>query len=258
MQDVLKGFMGALSTLSVLPLWTDSIEGRTTVPWFPVVGLLLGVMVWAVATGVDYVTGGGMTLLTGLAVVVAGLVVTGGLHIDGLSDTFDGFFGGSTKERRLAIMKDSAIGTFGLVAVFTVLAAKLISVGYLAEAKELWQVVPAYIVSRTAQALLAATLKYARAEGGTGRAFVDGVTPVHGGIALLVGSLLLYIVAGIGAVALLVTGVGLTALCALVAQKKIGGVTGDVLGATSEIVEAVVLVAAAIFTTGLRAEGLFL
>ena len=238
----IKGLAGALSTLTVLPLWTDSIDARATLPWFPVVGLVLGVGVWAVGLGVEYITGGGFSWFVALSVVLSGVVLTGGLHMDGLADTFDGLLGGSTKESRLSIMKDPAVGTFGVVAVVTVLATKLISVAYLAGAGLLWSVVPPYVVSRTSMVLLASTLKYARPEGGTGRAFVDGVRPLDGGVALLVSVILLYPLGGITAMGLLIAGMVVTVCVGWIALVRIGGVTGDVLGATSELVEVVTMV----------------
>ena len=238
--------MGALSTLSVVPLWTDSIDGRATMPWFPVVGLVLGVVVWAVGQGVDHVAGKEGQWITALSVVLAGVVLTGGLHMDGLSDTFDGLFGGNTKERRLSIMKDPHAGTFGIVAIVMLLATKLVGAAYLAKAGGLWWVVPSYITSRVSMVLLASTLRYARTEGGTGRAFVDGVTIRCGALALGLSVVLLYLVGAMGAMVLLLAGIVVTACVGMVAHRRIGGVTGDVLGATSEMVEATTMVVAAI------------
>lgn len=178
--------------------------------------------------------------------IVTGLIVTGCLHEDGLADTADGFGGGRTRERKLEIMRDSRIGTYGTAAIG---ASLLVRWSALAELDRpidaLFALVAAHMASRALLPALLETLPAARGDGlGAGAA---GVSPGTAAAAL-----------GLGAVGLLALGPG-GALAAAVwlavaffafrrlCLRQIGGGTGDTAGAMQQIGEAIVLVAAAAY-----------
>jgi cobalamin 5'-phosphate synthase/cobalamin synthase len=227
-----------------LPAATDGkAVGRASL-LFPAVGLLIG----GVQAGVA------MLLLTRLPdpivavlVVAVGVLLTGALHLDGLADTADGFGGGKTREHTLEIMRDHAVGTYGATAVALAVllqATTLASVTMLGSAGLRW-IVLAPALGRWAPVLLGRYLPYARAEGGLGKALADGGTGnlEVGGATVIVGLAagLLAGWNGAGAVAL---ALAITILFGAYFRWRLGGVTGDTLGASVVLVEAATLVAA--------------
>ena len=206
---------------------------------FPLVGLLLGLML----VGLDRGLSGVMPLPATAALLVVALVVaTGGLHLDGLADTCDGLFGGSSPPERLAIMRDSRVGTFGVLALVCVLLLRWAAFLSLVSPVRRGALLLAPALGRWAMVGAVAALPYARPEG-LGRAMHRAAWPIPTLIAAaiaLAASLLLFPAWGIAlfALALLVGG-----LIALYAGGKLGGLTGDVYGAISECVEVAVLLA---------------
>jgi adenosylcobinamide-GDP ribazoletransferase len=171
-----------------------------------------------------------------------GLLVTGALHEDGLADVADGFGGGATRERKLDIMRDSRIGTFGVVALIVVILAKwsaLVTVGGWAA------IIAAQVFSRALVPAFMLMVLPARQSGLSARAGqVSGTSAlialVLGGIALLCIGLAPAIIAAV----LCTFGfVLLKYLC----QRQIGGQTGDVLGTLQQISELLVLLTASAF-----------
>lgn len=238
---MIRGFVTALRTLTVLPVpGKDAEEFSSSLYWFPVVGIFLGMML----AGVGYLTMfSGWTEFAAAVVLLTGVVLTRGIHADGFADVADGFFGGTTVEARLRIMKDPAVGSFGAIALILlflfkwVLLVKLLALGLYS-----W-IVSGVMLARLAQVLLASSLPYARRDGGTGYGFVEGAGTRHVVCAVSISFIGLLVVSSgmllTGGIALLAAaaGAGLTGFFSL---KKIKGVTGDVLGASSEITEVLV------------------
>jgi len=240
-----RGLVTALRTLSVLPVPGRGAQDMSAaLPWFPAAGCLLGLLLYGLALLAGLA---GWPAGTATAVLVGGVLLTRGLHLDGLADCADGFGGGWDRERTLAIMKDSHVGTFGALALILVLLARWAALVRLAEAGLAFWVVGAYIVSRATMTGLAVRLPYARPEGGTGAAFVNGARPRHGFWALASAAGLVLMGFGAAGVGALAAGWTLSGALGLWSRRRIGGVTGDVLGANCEIVETGVLVLAAAF-----------
>ncbi len=200
---------------------------------FPVVGLIVGALACVVGWVAMALT---LPAIVSAVVVIAVLVMTtGAMHEDGLADTVDGLWGGFDRERRLEIMKDSHIGTYGVLALIfsqlariTLISALLISEAYAA-------ILAACILSRAFMPVLMTTLPNARSSGlshsvGGPRA----VTTITGlGLALIFALFLM------GVSALWPTAVAalIAAGLAATARAKIGGQTGDILGATQQVTE---------------------
>src|SRR5215831_18798241 len=241
----LAGFMTATGFLTRLPIDRTSHEDwplADSVWAFPLVGAGVG----AAAAFVFL-----LAQLAGLAdwpaallAVLAGLALTGALHEDGLADTADGFFGGHDREQRLAIMSDSRQGTFGVLAI---VLSVLLRAAALAEIGEAVQgglaLIAAHAASRAALPLAMRSLTPARAEGlgaAAGRPrLLLAIT------ALVIGTIITLAALGPGRGALAI-GLAGSALFGLrvVAQRCIGGYTGDVLGAFQQIGEIVMLLTA--------------
>ncbi|HKR50690.1 MAG TPA: adenosylcobinamide-GDP ribazoletransferase [Pseudonocardiaceae bacterium] len=246
-----RGLRLAVSWLTVLPVDSpvemDRAVARRALYWAPVVGAGLGVAAVGVLAGLAAL--GTPPLLVGLAVVAALAGLTRGMHLDGLADTADGLgcYGGP--QRALAVMRDGSTGPFGVVALVLALTMQAAALGVLAETGRLVAVLLAVTAGRVAVSWCARTgVPPARPEG-LG-ALVAGsqppVVPAAWSAVLLAGGLLAvperpWQGALAVASAALVTVAISTHTC-----RRFGGVTGDVLGATSELATTVVLAGCAV------------
>lgn len=209
---------------------------------YPIVGIGVGV-IGAVAYGVAYRIG--LTPWPSAALSIgATLLATGCLHEDGLADTADGFGGGKTREQKLAIMRDSRIGTYGVCALILVLllrAAALANIG--AAAPVAWALIASHGGARAAMVVLMALVPPARHDG-----LAAGVgAPPQESLLIVVGlSVLIFAISlgfGLGLVALVLVAAA-TALMAWLSVSQIGGQSGDVIGALEQVCEVVILLVA--------------
>jgi adenosylcobinamide-GDP ribazoletransferase len=244
----MRGLITAIRTLTILRLpGRDADNFADALPWFPVVGALIGFLVTLLAWGVGWQLH--WVLGAGALCVALSTLLTGGLHLDGLADAFDSF-GGHTREKKLEIMKDPRIGSFGVMALCIAMLIKFTALVLLSGMPDpKWIILP-FVLSRTAQVALIAALPYARSEGGTGKRFVEGADINHATIAALI---------GIGASALISPfyGLLLAAVGCLVVlllwvwmRRAFGGITGDLIGMGSEIVEVSLFVVLAMCNAG--------
>lgn len=228
--DLLSGF----GLLTRLPLPNHRNTGAASAWTWPLIGAALGCSAAAVMTAALW-----LGITPGVAAVLVLMMLallTGALHEDGLSDTADGFFGGWTRERRLEIMKDSRIGSYGVLALLLVtlgrwsaLTALMVHGGY-------WgPLVATGALSRAPMALMMALLPNAR---GTGLSHATGRPSP--GVALLGCALAAGIAAlclGWAALSLVLAVLAVTILLSLSALRRIGGQTGDVLGTAQQLAE---------------------
>ena len=232
----MKRLLAALAFLTRVPIrtaFTGADVGRASV-FFPVVGVGIGALqlgVWKLAS--PHLT----PLLVAVLVVSLSAWLTRGLHLDGLADFVDGLGGGRSADDILRIMKDSRIGAFGAIALVLVLGAKVAAVAAIS-APEVLLLAPA--LSRWTPVALGYALPYAR-QGAS-----SGAPSAHVGAVELVGATC--ITAGLvvfwGHAVLVGVVVLVSVLVGGIAKRRIGGVTGDVLGANVELVESAVLIVA--------------
>jgi adenosylcobinamide-GDP ribazoletransferase len=233
-------FFAALAFLTRIPVPRSVDRSMARVAeaqiWFPVVGLIVGLLL----LGVDEAASRALSRSpVDVLLVVALVLITGGLHLDGLSDTADGLLGATTPELRLEIMRDPHIGAFGVTAIVCVLAMKWAGYESLPGGVRAEAIVLTPMLSRTAVLLPAAIFPSAR-EGGLGAGFRS-----HPRFAVVAAGTLAVVVAA----ALLGAGGAYAAVCAsacalvvgLHGTRLLGGVTGDTHGATIEITEAATL-----------------
>ena len=241
---IFGGLVTALRTLTALPVpGRDAVTLTAALPWFPAVGLLLGALLYGFAIGLSHLTAGRWPAGVAVAVVVAGVLLTRGLHLDGLADWADGFWGARDREKSLAIMKDSCVGAFGAVAIVCVLLAKWVCLAALLERNDAEWILAALVISRTMQVYLAVSQPYARAEGGTAAPFVKGATKRHRALTVF-GALVLLLAAGhldwMWLFAFALAWVA-TRFFGRWCRRRVGGITGDLLGACSELTETLAL-----------------
>jgi adenosylcobinamide-GDP ribazoletransferase len=209
-------------------------------PWFPVVGALIGLAVGYAWWGAGHLW---PPLVAAAITVIVDAVLTGMLHLDGLSDSADGLIAPMDRGRRLEVMRDPSVGAFGAVTLITVLLLRLSVFASLPAAPLI--VAALWCVSRASMVCVATTLPYARSSGlasaflGARRGIVAAGTTV---LALAIAVPLAVAESGWhGAVALAAGALG-AASVALFARARIGGFTGDVLGAAGVLGETVGLV----------------
>lgn len=206
--------------------------------YFPFVGALAGLASGLVLIAASYIWSG---LLPALLATAVGILITGAFHEDGLADAADGLGGGRTPGRRLEIMKDSRVGTYGVLALGLAIALKVAALAQMPIALVLASLVAAHAGGRGAAVLAMRLLPYAGDRASTKvKPVADGVTTGETVVALvfaalaILPALLLAPVATLGALA--VAGVCVVVM-ALLAKRLIGGWVGDTLGATEQVFE---------------------
>jgi len=209
--------------------------------FFPIVGAIVGGLQAAVVQLLAPIT---TPLLAAAVSLGVATLVTGGLHVDGLADVADGFGGGHSRVDALRIMRDPRIGSYGAAALIVVLLIRATAISALVERNAFRAaLLLAPLLGRWTVVAIAAALPYARTDGGTG-AIVDRIEPRHLLGATGVAAALSYVVARRMAVAGWTAALIAAALCGAASRRRIGGYTGDVLGAASELTETAALVAA--------------
>jgi adenosylcobinamide-GDP ribazoletransferase len=252
---VMQSFLAALGFLTVVPVRLHSPVPVAVVArsrfWYPLVGVLLGAVLggWTallVAAEVRPLAGA-------FLVLIMWALATGLLHLDGFCDLCDGLFGGASAEERLRILKDPHLGTFALGGGVLLLLGKFVLLEEafsIRAAESPWLVGGSVAAARCLVLCMAAGARYPRPEG-TGKVVVEATQP---GEAVLFAALTAVIVAvtmsdgplrvavvflaGFAAV------IGLRVFC----QRRLGGITGDCLGAGIETAESVLLLAALLMT----------
>jgi len=244
-------FRLALSFLTLLPVGRDiqatpEMLGRS-MGLFPAVGLLLGL-------GLCLING----VLQGLLpravldclLILLLIIATGALHLDGVADLFDGLAGGKNRASILEIMKDSRVGAIGVVGLVMVLLLKYLSLFQVPLEYKNAALILMPTAGRWMQVCLCRYAPYVRTGGGTGQAFVENVGSEEfwtASVTLVVAALLLFGVKGI----VPLISVAVAAMLSLrYFNRRLGGITGDVLGAMTEMVEVLMLLVVLATFTG--------
>ncbi|HUQ63602.1 MAG TPA: adenosylcobinamide-GDP ribazoletransferase [Acidimicrobiales bacterium] len=224
------------------PLGGPSIPSPAAVAWFPLVGLAIGLAL----SGVWWLASEAWPAPVAAALVVgADLVLTGLLHLDGLVDAADGLLPPLDRQRRLDVMADPAAGAFGVGAAVTVLLLRWAALAALAPSALL---LPAlWCASRTAMAVTTRAVPYAR-PGGLAESFRSPGTSkavTLGAIGAVVAVVLGILASGLGGFVAVVACLLLAGVVVALAVRRVGGFTGDVLGAAGMVGETAGLLVAA-------------
>jgi adenosylcobinamide-GDP ribazoletransferase len=230
------GLVVAARYLTIVPLPGKAPEGAGAIGraavWFPVIGLGMGAVLVGVERAATMLF---PSLLAGLLTVTVWKLLTGGLHLDGLADCLDGL-AGRDAEHRLAIMRDSRIGAFGAIGLILLLLLEIVAVGELAPGVRSQALLVLPAIARATPPLLVGLFPSARREG-LGAAFGSSVGRWAAPIALAIA--LVFALAALRAVGAVVLAVAVLSALALARffAARVGGITGDVLGAAIEAAE---------------------
>jgi adenosylcobinamide-GDP ribazoletransferase len=230
----MKKLIAAIQFMTVLPFGkSGTYDPVGMIEFFPLVGLLLGGMVSVFDLMMLNIWSPTVVALLDIILLI---VLTGSLHLDGLADTADGLYGNRPKEKALAIMKDSRVGAMGLVAVFCGLSVKWAGLAEIFDHRSLLiLIIPAY--ARGAMLFGIRFLEYGRPEGGTGHGVFAEKLPLSSFWGLLIPVALSFFM-GWGAVVLNLGFVVIISVTLGFYRRRIGCITGDMLGALTEITEA--------------------
>jgi adenosylcobinamide-GDP ribazoletransferase len=239
----LKASIGFLTRLPISRATAASGADISRAAWaFPLAGVLVG-LIAAVIYAIAHKLGLPAWIAAALA-VAATLATTGCLHEDGLADTADGFGGGETRERKLEIMRDSRIGTYGVCALtLSILLRVAALASFASPVAALWALIAAHGAARATLPVFMALLPPAR---GDGLAFAAGRPS---GERVITASVLGIVILAIGlgpahGIAALIFLLVVIALIAWLSVVQIDGQTGDVLGAVEQVSEIVILLVA--------------
>ncbi len=239
---LLRGLTGAVTFLTLVPMPAAAFGGTFelgwSLAWFPLVGAAVGATGGGVRVGLDHLLGPAPSSALAITAMVA---LTGALHQDALADTCDGLGVRGDRERRLAVMRDSTVGAFGVLAIVLWALIEFAALAGLTSVHALLALIAAGATSRCAAVLHGLLAPPAR-PGGLGAAL--GVTATRAALATVAAAVICVVAVGParGGVALAVAAV-VSGLCAQLARRAVGGSTGDTLGATAALAEATVCLA---------------
>ena len=243
--QAVRAAAGAVAFLTRVPVGRVLVLDGTDVArgaiFFPLVGAGIGALSGLAAVGLHHRLS---SLLAAAIAVGVSVVLTGALHVDALADTADAI-GAPSRERALEIMRDSRLGSFGAAALALDLVVKIAAVTQLLDrGGALPMLVAAGALSRAASLPLSATLPYAREEG-RGGVFAAGGPLQAAIVAPLLAGGIAVAVAGVHGIVLIGAVAVSTAVLGLAFRAWLRGVTGDCLGATTEVAETLALVVGA-------------
>lgn len=211
---------------------------------YPLVGAAIGLVLAGLSawlTGRHASSG-----ISAFLLIFTGFALTGGLHLDGLADTADGLFLWGDRERRLGVMRDPHVGSFGVAAVALVVLGKYAAIESLTGSGRAWGVLGAATLSRTLVLVSAGLTGYARPQG-TGRILVEATTRHDAFAAMVVALAVGAICAGTDGLFSASLALALALTLTRIARSRLGGVTGDTLGALIETSELVFLLSLSLF-----------
>lgn len=217
----------------------------TAIAWFPTVGACVGVVVGGIAAGLGSFAP--MPVAAAVA-VLGGVIVTGAFHEDGLADTADAITGGWTTEQRLKILDDPLHGSYGVAALCGSIILRVTSLSTMSLPVAFAAAVSAHALARAAAVVMMGIYPVARPSGlGADYARMTSPTTVLFGCVSGIGVVLL--VTGWWAAVLIAVAIPCVVLVGKMSRRALGGITGDVLGATEQVTECALFVAVSALAT---------
>lgn len=237
---VLRTFLFAWQFLTAIPLSRSTHDAKpeelaASMSWYPFVGVLLGALLVAADLFLGRVFSAGVTSMVLMFVLI---VLTRGLHQDGLADMVDGLAGGRTAQARLVIMRDARVGAIGATGLFLALGLRYAGLTAMPAGEHIALLIGMPVVGRWAMVVGAFHVTYARSEGGLAQPFLAHLSWQHVSFATVTAGIVLTLLLGPWpALCCLLIGTVFVRLSTVWFHRMFGGVTGDLLGATNEVAE---------------------
>jgi len=249
--NVIGDFITGFQFLTRIPIkaqtqWSPNSFSQS-VKYFPLIGGIIGLILAGIVYGAQGLLGVKIPMhLLAIGLILFEIILTGGLHCDGLMDTIDGVFSGKPREKMLEIMKDSRVGAFGAMSFCLLIFVKYSLLMDMDPKLLPLAVLVMPIVGRTAVVIPITLYPYARPEG-LGKAFYQSSHKYTLYVAGILAALLLI---PLGKIVIVsgVIGIGFAFLLSEYVSKRLGGLTGDVYGATIELTEIVTLLVFIIYS----------
>lgn len=239
----MKDFLLAFSFLTILPVGRASpVEEKAlarSMAFFPLVGLVIGILMALAQYLLSFLLPKALVLW-----IIIGFLsfLTRGLHLDGFADTMDGLASGGTREKILEVMRDSRIGAFGVISLILLIGAKYLALDQISKPYLPHSLIMMVVVGRSSMVLVCFRSPYARSGGGLGKPFAENLRAREVVFSLVSASGIALFLMGVKGI-MVFLGVCLFSLVyRLFFTKKLGGVTGDVLGAANELAELLCLI----------------
>jgi len=208
-----------------------SQEMGNSVAFYPLVGLGIGAVIYGADWGLSQIF---QTEIRSALLLLIWVLLTGGLHLDGLLDSLDGLFGGFTAETRLEIMRDERVGAFGVIGGILALIIKFTAISVIPATSLAWLAVPVF--SRLGMSFALVVFPYVR-QVGLGKQIKDNTNWRHLLLAFLISALIGWLTTGLTGLGIMSLSLALSWLTGRYILKRIPGLTGDNYGAINEILE---------------------
>jgi len=223
----------------------DDFEKSTI--FFPLVGLIVGVFNCLIYLAFSKISTG---LFPIIAAVLANVIITGALHIDGLGDSCDGIFSARSKERILEIMRDSRVGTHGVIGIVFDFLLRIGILTSIAPDKVIYFLLISPVISRTMIVFASSISVYARKGDGLGNLFIEKVSKKRALGTVCIELIISFIFFKYISFILLISAVITTLLIRVYFYSKIDGLTGDNLGAINEVIEITTMITLLVLIRG--------
>lgn len=246
-KTIFKNFVLMIQFLTRIPIHLnlpcEQEDFKRGTAFFSIVGIIVGGILWASFTLFNHIL---PLKVAVVLVIILEVLITGGLHLDGFGDTFDGFFAfkgnGDSKESVIEIMKDSRIGTYACLAIiFDILLKYVLLCEILQKSNSTMLIIP-ILMGKLGTSYLISIGNKAK-EHGTGNLFIQNTGVVQLSINIIVGMIFSYfVIGGVKTVIIICSVLVVVILFNGLCRKKMGGISGDSLGANNEFCELISLI----------------
>jgi adenosylcobinamide-GDP ribazoletransferase len=239
----MKNFLRALSFLTILPMGqlplSEEKELARSMVFFPLVGLVIGLLLALGYYLLSFLFSKSLVLWLTIGLLA---LLTRGLHLDGFADTMDGLGSGGTRKKILEVMRDSRIGAFGVISLILLIGAKYFTLDQIPIPSIPYTLILMTVMGRNTMVLVCYRSPYARSEGGLAKPFTENLGYREMALSLVSAFGIALLLMGLKGI-LVFLGICLFSLgYRFFFIKKLGGVTGDILGAANELAELLCLI----------------
>jgi adenosylcobinamide-GDP ribazoletransferase len=239
----MKNFLRALSFLTILPMGqlplSEEKELARSMVFFPLVGLVIGLLLALGYYLLSFLFSKSLVLWLTIGLLA---LLTRGLHLDGFADTMDGLGSGGPREKILEVMRDSRIGAFGVISLILLIGAKYFTLDQIPIPSIPYTLILMTVMGRNTMVLVCYRSPYARSEGGLAKPFTENLGYREMALSLVSAFGIALLLMGLKGI-LVFLGICLFSLgYRFFFIKKLGGVTGDILGAANELAELLCLI----------------